>query len=98
MERTILHCDLNSFYASVEILLNPELSGKAMAVCGSKEDRHGIVLAKSDLAKKYGVQTGEAIWIAQQKCLALRLSSISQITRVALWIRFRRLMESSRVL
>lgn len=68
MERTILHCDLNSFYASVEILLNPELSGKAMAVCGSKEDRHGIVLAKSDLAKKYGVQTGEAIWIAQQKC------------------------------
>lgn len=68
MERTILHCDLNSFYASVEILLNPELSGKAMAVCGSKEDRHGIVLAKSDIAKKYGVQTGEAIWIAQQKC------------------------------
>ncbi|MBQ4166117.1 MAG: DNA polymerase IV [Oscillospiraceae bacterium] len=68
MERTILHCDLNSFYASVEILLNPELRGKAMAVCGSKEDRHGIVLAKSDLAKKYGVQTGEAIWQAQQKC------------------------------
>lgn len=71
MERTILHCDLNSFYASVEILLDPSLSGKAMAVCGSKEDRHGIVLAKSDLAKKYGVQTGEAIWIAQQKCPGL---------------------------
>lgn len=71
MERTILHCDLNSFYASVEILLNPALSGKAMAVCGSKEDRHGIVLAKSDLAKKYGVQTGEAIWMAQQKCPGL---------------------------
>ncbi|MBQ8171378.1 MAG: DNA polymerase IV [Oscillospiraceae bacterium] len=68
MERTILHCDLNAFYASVEILLNPELKGKAVAVCGSKEDRHGIVLAKSDLAKKYGVQTGEAIWQAQQKC------------------------------
>ncbi len=68
MVRTILHCDLNSFYASVEILLDPSLSGKAMAVCGSKEDRHGIVLAKSELAKKYGVQTGEAIWIAQQKC------------------------------
>ncbi len=68
MERTILHCDLNSFYASVEILLNPSLRGTAMAVCGSVEDRHGIVLAKSDIAKKYGVQTGEAIWMAKQKC------------------------------
>lgn len=66
--RTILHCDLNSFYASVEIHNNPELRGKAVAVCGSKEDRHGIVLAKSDLAKAAGVQTGEAIWQAQQKC------------------------------
>jgi len=67
-ERTILHCDLNSFYASVEILLDPSLRGKAMAVCGSVENRHGIVLAKSDLAKNYGVQTGEAIWQAKQKC------------------------------
>ena len=66
--RTILHCDLNSFYASVEIHNNPELRGKAVTVCGSKEDRHGIVLAKSDLAKAAGVQTGEAIWQAQQKC------------------------------
>ena len=62
MERVILHCDLNSFYASVEIHNNPELIGKAVAVCGSQEERHGIVLAKSDLAKKAGVQTGEAIW------------------------------------
>lgn len=68
MERTILHCDLNSFYASVEILLDPSLEGKAVAVCGSKENRHGIVLAKSERAKHYGVQTGEAIWQAQQKC------------------------------
>ncbi len=66
--RTILHCDLNSFYASVEIFLNPELKGKAVAVCGNKENRHGIVLAKSDIAKKYGVITGEAIWEAKQKC------------------------------
>lgn len=66
--RTILHCDLNSFYASVEIKLTPELRGKAMAVCGSVEDRHGIVLAKSDLAKKAGVQTAEAIWQAKKKC------------------------------
>lgn len=68
MERTILHCDLNSFYASVEIMLDPSLRGKAVAVCGSKEDRHGIVLAKSEQAKRCGVKTGEAIWQAQQKC------------------------------
>lgn len=66
--RTILHCDLNSFYASVEIYLNPELRGKPVAVCGNKEERHGIVLAKSDPAKKCGVKTGEAIWEAQRKC------------------------------
>ncbi len=68
MERTILHCDLNSYFASVEIMLNPELKGKAVAVCGKTEDRHGIVLAKSDLAKSYGVATGEVIWQAKQKC------------------------------
>lgn len=45
-ERTILHCDLNNFYASVECALNPGLEGKCVAVCGNKEHRHGIVLAK----------------------------------------------------
>ena len=44
MNRTILHSDMNSFYASVEMMLNPELQGKAVAVCGSTENRHGIVL------------------------------------------------------
>lgn len=57
-ERVILHSDMNSFYASVEMMLNPELKGKPVAVCGSTEERHGIVLAKSDLAKKAGVKTG----------------------------------------
>lgn len=66
--RTILHCDLNSFYASVEIYLNPQLRGKAVAVCGNKEERHGIVLAKSEAAKAMGIKTGEAIWEAQKKC------------------------------
>lgn len=66
--RTILHCDLNSFYASVELFMNPHLKGLPVAVCGSKEDRHGIVLAKTDEAKKYGVKTAEAIWEAQRKC------------------------------
>ena len=50
-ERTILHSDMNSFYASVEMMLNPSLRGKAVAVCGATEDRHGIVLAKTDKAK-----------------------------------------------
>lgn len=67
-ERTILHSDLNSFYASVEMLLDPTLRGKAIAVCGCTEDRHGIVLAKSDLAKKAGVKTGMVNWEAKQLC------------------------------
>lgn len=68
MERTILHCDLNNFYASVEILAHPEYKGKPLIVCGNPEKRHGIVLAKSNEAKKLGVVTGEAIWQARQKC------------------------------
>lgn len=68
MSRTILHSDMNSFYASVEMMLNPSLRGKALAVCGSVEDRHGIVLAKSQLAKKAGVKTGMVYWEARQRC------------------------------
>ena len=68
MERTILHSDLNAFFASVECLLNPELRGKPMAVGGSVEDRHGIIFAKSEEAKKFGVTTGEPIWQARKKC------------------------------
>ncbi|NTW71829.1 MAG: DNA polymerase IV [Eubacteriaceae bacterium] len=67
-ERAILHSDLNSFYASVEIMLNPALRDKAIAVCGSTEDRHGIVLAKSEKAKKAGIKTGMVNWEAKQKC------------------------------
>ena len=67
-DRIILHSDMNSFYASVEMMLNPSLRGKAVAVCGSTEDRHGIVLAKSDLAKKAGVKTGMVNWEARQRC------------------------------
>lgn len=67
-DRVILHCDLNNFYASVETVLHPELKGKPIAVCGDPEKRHGIVLAKSELAKKAGVKTAEAIWQAKRKC------------------------------
>ena len=66
--RAILHSDMNAFYASVEMMLNPKLCGKAVAVCGSTEKRHGIVLAKSELAKKAGVKTGMVNWEARQKC------------------------------
>ena len=66
--RIILHSDMNSFYASVEMMLNPSLKGKAVAVCGSTEDRHGIVLAKSELAKKRGVKTGMVNFEARQRC------------------------------
>lgn len=67
-ERVILHSDLNAFYASVEMRLNPSLRGKAVAVCGSDSDRHGIVLAKSELAKKAGVKTAMVTWQARQLC------------------------------
>ena len=72
--RTILHSDLNSFYASVEMMLDPRLRGKAVAVCGSTEDRHGIVLAKSELAKKAGVKTGMVNWEAKRLCPNLILA------------------------
>ncbi len=69
--RTILHCDADSFFASCEIALHPEYALVPMAVCGSVEDRHGIVLAKNQLAKKYNIFTGETIWSAKQKCPSL---------------------------
>lgn len=68
MERTILHSDMNHFYAAVEILYDPSLFGKPVVVAGDAEARHGIVLAKSDEAKACGVRTGEALWEARQKC------------------------------
>lgn len=68
MDRVILHCDLNNFYASVEQKSHPEYDGMPLAVCGNPEARHGIVLAKNMLAKAAGVQTGEAIWMSRKKC------------------------------
>ncbi len=68
LDRTILHCDLNGFYAAVECVFNPELNSVPMAVAGNAESRHGIILAKNELAKKYKVQTAETIWQAKNKC------------------------------
>ena len=68
MERIILHCDLNSFYASVELLSHPDLKQVPTAVCGDPTSRHGIILAKNEPAKRFGVQTAETIWQAKKKC------------------------------
>lgn len=68
MDRVILHCDLNSFYASVELLDHPELKEQPVAVCGDPNARRGIILAKNEPAKKFGVKTAETIWQARRKC------------------------------
>ena len=67
-EKTIIHVDCNYFYACVEELYHPEFRGKPMAVGGDAEARHGIILTKNPEAKAFGVQTGEALWQAKQKC------------------------------
>ena len=64
----ILHSDLNCFYASVEMNEHPELRDEKVAVCGSVENRHGIVLTASYPAKRQGVRTGMANWQALQVC------------------------------
>ena len=67
-DRTILHCDMNSFFCSVELLDHPELLKKPVAVAGSEDSRHGIILAKNQIAKKYGIETAEPIYFAMKKC------------------------------
>lgn len=72
-DRVILHCDMNGFFAAVELLDHPELVDKPMAVSGDPDNRHGIILAKNQIAKEYGVMTAETIWKAKQKCPDLQL-------------------------
>lgn len=84
MERTILHSDINCFYAAVEHLHRPELAGKPLAVGGDQEARHGIILTADYLAKKRGVKTGMALWQAKQVCPELNLVS----PRMDLYLRF----------
>ncbi len=73
MDRAILHCDLNSFFASVEEVRNPELRAFPVAVCGNPNHRHGIILAKNEKAKAFGVKTAETLWQARRKCPELVL-------------------------
>ena len=74
-QRVIFHCDCNSFYASVELLTRPELKNVPVAVCGNPQHRHGIILAKNEAAKKYGIQTAETVASARRKCPQLALLS-----------------------
>ena len=72
-DRVIFHCDLNCFFASVELLDKPALREVPVAVCGDPASRHGIILAKNEPAKRRGVQTAETVWQAKQKCPKLIL-------------------------
>lgn len=67
-DRRILHCDMNSFYASVELLSRPDIKDKPVAVAGDPDSRHGVILAKNELAKKFGIVTAETIQSARRKC------------------------------
>lgn len=73
IDKKILHCDMNNFFASVELLSLPELANLPVAVCGDPNKRHGIILAKNNLAKNAGVVTAETIWSAKKKCPELQL-------------------------
>ena len=73
MDRVILHCDINSFYASVELLEHPELRQLPVAVSGNPDNRHGIILAKNEPAKGFGIKTAETVWQARKKCPKLIL-------------------------
>ena len=88
MGRVILHSDLNSFYASVECLYNPELRDKPVVVGGDPQARHGIVLTKNQIAKNAGIKTGEVLWQAKQKCPGLVLLK----PNYNLYIRFSKLV------
>lgn len=92
--RTILHVDLNNFYASVECLYNPALRDKPVAVAGDPKNRHGIILAKNMPAKKLGVKTGEAIWQAKNKvpdliCVPPQYDKYLRFSRAARQIYYR---------
>ena len=75
MDRIVLHGDVDYCYAQIELRQHPEYKGHPLAVGGSREDRHGIILAKCPLAKKAGVKTGHALWQAKELCPSLQIIS-----------------------
>lgn len=87
VNRTIMHIDMNSCFASIECLHNPAIRERPVAVGGDVEARHGIILAKNQIAKKYNIKTGEALWQAKQKCSELVIVK----PHYDLYVRFSRL-------
>lgn len=90
MGRYILHCDLNNFYASVESLFDTSIRNKALVVVGDEKKRHGIVLAKNAIAKSLGVNTGDTVWEARQKCgsdLVCKGARFSLYLEVSKWVK-----------
>src|SRR3954465_1904760 len=71
--RVILHVDMNSFYASVEMAFDPALKGKPLAIAGNAKERRGIIVTCSYEARKFGVKTTMPIWQAQKLCPGLIL-------------------------
>ena len=86
-DRTVLHVDMNCFYASVEMLHRPQMRHVPMAVGGDPQARHGIVLTANYLAKRQGVKTGMALWQARQVCPAIQFVP----PRMDLYLRFSRM-------
>lgn len=66
--RVILHVDMNSFYASVEMAYDPALKGKPLAIAGNVEERRGIIITCSYEARKFGVKTTMPLWEAKKLC------------------------------
>ena len=66
--RVILHVDMNSFYASVEMAYDPSLRGKPLAIAGNPEERRGIIVTCSYEARKFGVKTTMPLWEAKKLC------------------------------
>lgn len=71
--RIILHVDMNSFYASVEIAHNPSLKGKPLAIAGNPEERRGIIVTCSYEARAFGVKTTMPVWEAKKLCPQLMI-------------------------
>ncbi len=67
-DKVIFHIDINHCYAQIEEMKQPHLRDVPMAVGGHEEKRHGIILAKNDLAKAAHVMTGESLREAKEKC------------------------------
>lgn len=66
LPRSIIHLDMDAFFASVEILDNPELRGKAVIVGGG--DLRGVVSAASYAARRFGVHSALPIVTARRRC------------------------------